>query len=57
MTTKELLLAWDSEYNVISVITMVTKVYPQTDNQSKFIVCEEQVMIHPMTQQLLLGLH
>jgi hypothetical protein len=36
---------------------MVSKVYSQTDNQSKFIVCEEQVMIHLMTKQLLLGLH
>jgi hypothetical protein len=57
MTTKELLLAWNTEYNVISLITMVTKVYSQTDNQSKFIICEEQVMIYLMTKQLLLGLH
>jgi hypothetical protein len=57
MTTKELLLAWDTEYNVISLITMVTKVYPQTDNQSKSIICEEQVMIHLTEKQLLLGLH
>ena len=57
MTTKELLLAGDIEYNVIRLITMVTKVYPQTDNQSKFIICEEQVMIYLTKKQLLLGLH
>ena len=57
MTTKELLLAWDTEYNVTSLITMVTKVYPQTDNQSKFIIREEQVMIHLTKKQLVLGLH
>jgi hypothetical protein len=55
LTTKELLLTWDTECNVISLITMVTKVYPQTDNQSKFIICEEQVMIHLTKKQLLLG--
>jgi len=57
MTTKELLVAWDTEYNVIRLITMVTKVYPQTDNQSKFIICVEQVMIHLTKKQLLVGLH
>jgi len=57
MTTKELLLAGDAECNVIRLITMVTKVYPQTDNQSRFIICEEQVMIHLTKKQLLLGLH
>ena len=57
MTTKELLLAWDTEYNIIGLITMVTKVYPQTDNQSKFIIREEQVMIHLTKKQLVLGLH
>jgi hypothetical protein len=54
---KGLLLAWDTKHNVISLITMVTKVYLQTDNQSKFIICEEPVMIHLTKKQLLLGLH
>jgi hypothetical protein len=57
MTTKELLLAGHIEYNLIRLITMVTKVYPQTDNQSKFIICEEQVMIYLTKKQLLLRLH
>jgi hypothetical protein len=57
MTTKELLLAWDTECNITRLITMVSKVNSLTDNQSKFIVCEEQVMIHLMTKQLLPGLH
>jgi hypothetical protein len=46
MTTKEVLLACDTKYNVIRLIIIATKMYPQTNNQSKFIICKEKVMIH-----------
>jgi hypothetical protein len=56
MTTKELLLACNAGHNVIRLITMATKLYPQTDNQSTFIIYKEQVMTQHSNKQLLLGL-
>jgi hypothetical protein len=57
MTTKEVLLARNIGYNGVCLITMATEMYPQTDNQSNFIICEIEVMIQETKKQLLLESH